>query len=85
MTNRSDNNDSSTETSTNGKNPKKTLAKRGGTAGGKRVSTLSTPLSSNESYVNGHLSETRYDKNKGVGNAACMTCKTTILNLEVFP
>ena len=56
MTNRSDNNDSSTETSTNGKNPKKTLAKRGGTAGGKRVSTLSTPLSSNESYVNGHLS-----------------------------
>lgn len=56
MTNHSDNNDSSTETSTNGKNPKKTLAKRGGTAGGKRVSTLSTPLSSNESYVNGHLS-----------------------------
>ena len=56
MTNRSDNNDSSTETSTNGKNPKKTLAKRGGTAGGKRVSTLSTPLSSDESYVNGHLS-----------------------------
>ena len=56
MTNRSDNNDSSTETSTNGKNPKKTLAKRGGTASGKRVSTLSTPLSSNESYVNGHLS-----------------------------
>ena len=28
MTNRSDNNDSSTETSTNGKNPKKTLAKK---------------------------------------------------------
>ena len=27
MTNHSDNNDSSTETSTNGKNPKKTLAK----------------------------------------------------------
>ena len=44
MTNRSDNNDSSTETSTNGKNPKKTLAKRGGTAGGKRVSTLSAAL-----------------------------------------
>ena len=55
MTNRSDNNDSSTETSTNGKNPKKTLAKRGVTAGCKLVSPLSTPLSSNVSYVNGHV------------------------------